>query len=107
MHALKWAGQALGHPVVDDREAVGLPVLALPAHGRRTARGRDGAGALPGVISLELINVGRESPGRLDRMLQALEEPRLLGEAIEGEGEAARVEGVEGQAIDPVADGLG
>ena len=40
-------------------------------------------------------------------MLQALEEPRLLGEAIEGEGEAAGVEGVEGQAIDPVADGLG
>ncbi len=82
------------------------PVVALPGDGRGGGRERRARRALAGVVGLELVDVLGERARRLDAGLQALEQARLAGEAIELAGEVAGVETVEEQAVDLVAHGL-
>ena len=81
-------------------------VVALPGDGGRG--GVEGAArrALARVVGLELVDVGGERARRLDARLQALEQTRLDGQAIELAREVAGVERVEEQAVDLVDDGL-
>ena len=106
--ALHRAAQAAGDPVVDDRQARGQAVVALPAHrdvlGGRVAVHAGRAGAP--VVGLELVDVGGEGAGLGDAGLELLEQARLGGEAVERAREVVDVEAVEDEAVDPVADGL-
>ena len=98
--------QARGDLVVDVRQARVQAVVALPGDGGRG--GVEGAArrALASVVGLELVDVGGERARRLDPGLQALQQARLGGQAIELAREVARVERVEEQAVDLVDDGL-
>ena len=107
--ALHRAAQAAGDPVVDDGQARGQAVVALPAHGGRLG-GRVAVHARRAgapVVGLELVDVGGEGAGLGDAGLELLEQPRLGGQAIERAREVVDVEAVEGETVDPVADGLG
>ena len=79
------------------------PCQVTAGRGGRRGRARR---ALAGVVGLELVDVLGEGARRLDAGLQALEQARLAGEAIELAREVAGVEAVEEQAVDLVAHGL-
>jgi hypothetical protein len=98
--------QARGDLVVDVREARVQAVVALPRDGRGRGGERRARRAPAGVVGLELVDVLGERARSLDAGLQALEQARLAGEAIELAREVARVEAVEEQAVDLVAHGL-
>src|SRR3954453_18963223 len=74
---------------------------AIAASGGPGQRGARRAGA--GVVGLELVDVLGERARGLDAVLQALEQARLAGEAIELAREVAGVEAVEERALDLVA----
>ena len=81
-------------------------VVALPGDGGRGGVEGGARGPLASVVGLELVDVGGERARRLDPGLQALQQARLGGQAIELAREVARVERVEEQAVDLVDDGL-
>ena len=81
-------------------------VVPLPGDGRDGGRERGARRAPAGVVGLELVDVLGERARRLDAGLQALEQARLAGEAIELVREVAGVQAIEEQAVDLVAHGL-
>src|SRR5690242_8862227 len=78
VHALYRPFERARQAVVDDRQARVEAVVALPAYRELagnsdpTRRGYE-TGPLAVVVGLELIDVGRECSGRLDRSLESLE----------------------------------